>query len=61
MEVVTVWLAIDRSDAATAPCRSSPAPTSAPAAYSDYDAVPDPERSVFGTEIRKGLYDASVR
>ena len=55
MEVVTVWVAIDRADAGNGAMRVIPGTHSG--GYSTYDPV-DPAINVFATEIRKGLYDA---
>lgn len=58
MEVVTVWLALDRSDAGNSAMRVIPGTHLGKGGYSEYAAVPDAERSVFGTEIRPHQFDA---
>jgi hypothetical protein len=58
MNVVTVWLALDRSDAGNAAMRVIPRTHLGKGGYSDYEPVPDPQQSVFATEIRRGVYDA---
>ena len=58
MEVVTVWLAIDGSDAENGAMRVIPGTHLGKGGYSDYAAVPDPERAVFGNEIKSSCFDA---
>lgn len=58
MEVVTVWLAIDRSDAGNSAMKVIPGSHLGKGGYSEYDAVPDPQASVFNTEIRPAQFDA---
>jgi hypothetical protein len=58
MEVCTVWLAIDPSDAGNSAMRVIPGTHLGTGGYSEYDPVPDPQRSVFGTEIKPHLFDA---
>ena len=53
MQVVTVWLAIDPSTPANGCMRVIPGTHGN--GFSDYDAVDGP--AVFGTEIRKGVFD----
>lgn len=57
MEVVTVWLAIDPSTTANGCMRVIPGTHRD--GYSEYEAVTDQERSVFGTEIKKDKFDES--
>ena len=58
MEVCTVWLAIDRSDAGNSAMQVIPGTHLGKGGYSDYAPVPDPEKSVFGNEIKPHLFDA---
>jgi hypothetical protein len=55
MEAVTVWVAIDRSDASNGAMRVIPGTHSG--GYSQYEPV-DPAVNVFRNEIRKELFDA---
>ena len=55
MDVVTVWLALDRSDAGNGALRVIPGTHAG--GFSAYDPV-DPLVNVFPTEIRRGHYDA---
>ena len=57
MEVVTVWLAVDPSTRENGCLRVIPGTHHN--GYSDYDPVAQPEKHVFGTEIRRGRYDDS--
>lgn len=57
MEVVTVWLAIDPSDAGNSAMRVIPGTHMGKGGYSEYAAVPDPDRSVFGNEIEPHQFD----
>jgi len=58
MEVVTVWLAIDDSDAGNSAMQVIPGTHLGKGGYSEYDDVPDPQASVFGNEIKPNLFDA---
>lgn len=58
MEVVTVWLAIDDSDAGNSAMQVIPGTHLGKGGYSAYDDVPDPQASVFSTEIKPNLFDA---
>ena len=58
MEVVTVWLAIDPSDAGNSAMRVIPGTHLGKGGYSEYAAVPDPDRSVFGNEIKPHQFDS---
>lgn len=58
MEVVTVWLAIDPSDAGNGAMKVIPGSHLGKGGYSEYDPVSDLERSVFSTEIRSTQFDA---
>lgn len=55
MEVVTIWLAIDPSTAENGCMRVIPG--SHVFGYSDYDPVADPEKQVFGREIKPEQMD----
>jgi chlorinating enzyme len=57
MQVVTVWLAIDRSDTGNGCMRVIP--RTHHNGYSEYEPVDDPANNVFGNEIKKSQYDAS--
>jgi chlorinating enzyme len=57
MEVVTVWLALDRSDPDNGCMRVIP--RTHHNGYSVYEPVADPANQVFDREIRKQDYDAS--
>ncbi|MCW8130387.1 MAG: phytanoyl-CoA dioxygenase family protein [Planctomycetota bacterium] len=57
MEVVTLWLAIDPSTTQNGCMRVIP--QTQHNGYSDYDPVQNPEKHVFGTEIRRGRFDES--
>jgi len=57
MSVVTVWLAIDPSTPANGCMRVIPGTHRN--GFSEYDPVADPDRQVFGTEIRKDSFDES--
>jgi len=60
MEVCTVWLAIDPSTLDNGCMQVIPGTHNTGAAgFSDYDAVEDPDKQVFGSEIRKGQVDES--
>ena len=58
MEVVTVWLALDRSDAENSAMKVIPRSHLGKGGYSEYDPVPDPQVSVFNSEIRPAQFDA---
>lgn len=58
MEVVTVWLAIDDSDAGNSAMQVIPGTHLGKGGYSAYDDVPDPQAAVFNTEIKPNLFDA---
>ena len=58
MEVVTVWLAIDDSDAGNSAMQVIPGTHLGKGGSSAYDDVPDPQASVFTTEIKPNLFDA---
>lgn len=55
MEVVTVWLAIDPSTPANGCMRVIP--NTHHNGYSQYEAVSEPDKQVFGIEIRPGTFD----
>ena len=57
MDVFTVWLAIDPSVVANGCMRVIPGTHRH--GYSDYEAVPDGDKSVFATEIKKDKFDES--
>ena len=59
MEVCTVWLAIDPSDAGNSAMQVIPGTHLGKGGYSEYAPVPDLERSVFKEEIKPHLYDAT--
>ena len=58
MEVVTVWLAIDDSDAGNSAMQVIPGTHLGKGGYSAYDDVLDPQAAVFNTEIKPNLFDA---
>lgn len=58
MEVVTVWLALDRSDAGNSAMQVIPGTHLGKGGFSEYADVPDPQKSVFGNEILPHLFDA---
>ncbi len=58
MEVVTVWLALDRSDAGNSAMQVIPGTHLGKGGYSTYADVPDPQHSVFGNEILPHQFDA---
>lgn len=58
MTVVTVWLAIDDSDAGNSAMQVIPGTHLGKGGYSAYDDVSDPKTSVFRTEIKPNLFDA---
>jgi len=60
MEVVTVWLAIDPSTPANGCMQVIPGThRSGAGGFSEYETVDDASGNVFGTEIKRGQYDAS--
>lgn len=58
MEVVTVWLAVDPSTPENGCMRVIP--RTQHNGYSEYDPVQNPEKHVFGTEIRRGRFDEAT-
>jgi hypothetical protein len=58
MEVVTLWLAIDQSTPENGCMRVIPA--SHHNGYSQYEAVADPKRAVFNTEVKAGEFDEAT-
>lgn len=58
MEVVTVWLAIDASTPENGCMRFIPRTHAN--GYSQYEAVKDPEKQVFGSEIKAGQFDETT-
>jgi len=57
MDVVTIWLAIDPSRVENGCMRVIPGTHRN--GYSDYDDVDDPDKQVFGREIKEGAFDES--
>jgi ectoine hydroxylase-related dioxygenase (phytanoyl-CoA dioxygenase family) len=57
MEVVTLWLAIDRSTPENGCMRVIP--NTQHGGYSEYESVDNPEQNVFDREIRRGCVDES--
>ena len=55
MEVVTIWLAVDPSIPENGCMRVIPGTHTN--GYSEYDPVQNPEKHVFGTEIRRSRFD----
>lgn len=58
MNVVTVWLAIDPSTTENGCMRVIP--NTQHNGYSEYDPVQNPEKHVFGTEIKRGRFDETT-
>ncbi|MBE7464742.1 MAG: phytanoyl-CoA dioxygenase family protein [Planctomycetes bacterium] len=58
MEVVTIWLAIDPATTENGCMRVIPGTSRN--GYSEYDPVAQPEKHVFGTEIKRGRFNEAA-